>query len=216
MKKSSGNISQDPSFNSVSLRRLRASGSNNIEIYSNVEIKQPNSLTVSQLKFIQETNGNGNGNGIETRNLKSNNKTSFIIDIDEMHPNTLVIRKLENELVVDTGVLYDTQFNKPDGGAVLYVSPTFELPQEYVDASAYLLENPSKILVVHLTQSSQFILPIYKDTGEDDFKQIRISNISFFPLTLFHNGTQIVEMFHERISVVWCQKGGTYTWNYIP
>ncbi len=212
MKKSSGNISQDPSFNSVSLRRLRATGTNNIEIYSNVEIKKPNSLSVSQLKIVQDSGSNI----VETRALKSNPTTSFVIDIDEDNPNTLVIRKLENEFVVDTGVLYDTQFNKPDGGAVLYISPTFELPQNYDEAYNYLLENPSKILVVELTEPTQFSLPTLKNTGEDDFKQIRIANTSFFPLLLFHNATQVVEMFHERISIVWCQRGGIYSWIYIP
>ena len=210
MKKSSVGVSQNPSFNSVSLRRLRAAGANNIEIYSDVEIKQPNSLTVSQLKFIQENDV------INTVNVGSPSTTSFIIDIDERNPNTLVIRKLENNLVVDTGILYDTQFNKPDGGATVYLSPIFELPQENNEASTYLLENPSKVLVVNLTQPTQLTLPAYKVTGEDDFKQIRISNVSLFPLSLFYNGTHIIEMFHERISVVWCQKGGIYTWIYIP
>jgi hypothetical protein len=92
----------------------------------------------------------------------------------------------------------------------------FELPQENNEASTYLLQNPSKVLVVNLTQTTQITLPSYKVTGEDDFKQIRISNVSLFPLSLFYNGTHIIEMFYERISVVWCQKGGIYTWIYIP
>ncbi len=209
----SGNISQDPSFNTVYLKKLRANGgTNNIEVYSNFEIKRPNTLTVSQLKIIQDSESDNINKDV----LKENSSTSFVIDIDEANPNTLVIRKFENDFVVDTGVLYDTQFNKPDGGPVLYISPTFQLPLHYEEAYSYLVENPSKLLVLELTEETQFSLPTFKQTGEDDFRQIRISNTSFFPLKIFHNATQIVEMFHERISIVWCQKGGIYSWIYVP
>ena len=211
MRKSSGTISQDPTFNSVTLRRLRATGVNTIQVTSDIEVLKPNTLSVSQLRIIQNT-----PSVVETRALNFNENTSFVIDIDEQNPNTLVIRKMENETVVDTGVLYDTQFNKPDGGAVLFVSPTFSLPAEFNDFNSYLLENPSKVLLIEPTAPTSITLPTFKTTGEDDFKQIRISNLSFFPVTLMYNEEHIVEMFHERISVVWCQKGGNYTWNYVP
>ena len=211
MRKSSGQISQDPSFNSVTLRRLRASGNNTIEITSDVEVKQPNSLSVAQLRIVQ-----AKSNILESRALNLGANTSFVIDIDEQNPNTLVIRKLEDETVVDTGVLYDTTFNKPDGGAVLYISPTFALPNELDDLYAFMIENPSKIFVVEPTIATFITLPSFKTTGEDDFKQVRIANISYFPLSIYYNSQQIVEMFHERNSLVWSQRGGNYTWIYVP
>lgn len=213
MRKSSGTISQDPSFNSVTLRRLRASGTNSIQVTSDVEIQQPNSLSVAQLRIIQVSNGILENQAFKVNGSKN---TSFVIDIDEQNPNTLVIRKLENETVIDTGVLYDTQFNKPDGGAVLYISPTFTLPSALDELYTYMNENPSKIMVVEPTEPTTITLPTLKDTGEDDFKQIRIANVSYFPLTILYNSQHIVEMFHERISLVWSQRDGQYNWVYIP
>jgi hypothetical protein len=205
MNKSSTQSSLDPVFNSVTLRRLRGVGTHQIEIPSNVLIKKPNTLTLSQLRFIQDATA-----------LPNTEKISFLIDIDEKNPNTLVIRKFEDEKIVDSGVLYDTKFNKPDGGAVLYISPTFTLPNEINDLYTYILENPSKLFVVDATESTSITLPTFKTTGEDDLKQIRISNVSLFPITIVHKAGIVVEMFHERISLSWSQRGGEYSWNYIP
>lgn len=205
MNKSSNQTSLDPVFNSVTLRRLRGVGANSIEIPSNVIIRPPNSLSVTQLRFIQDSTA-----------LPNKEKISYVIDIDEKNPNTLVIRKLEDATVTDTGVLYDTKFNKPDGGPVLYTSPKFMIPNEINEFYTYMLENPSKLFVVEATQPTSINLPTFKTTGEDDSKQIRISNTSFFPITLLHKSGIVVEMFHERISLVWSQRGGEYLWNYIP
>jgi len=199
MKKTSGQISQDPSFNTLAIRRLRSSGTNGIEILSDVRLRKPNALSVSQLKILHETD----------------DKASFIIDIDEENPNTLVIRKVENETIVDSGVLYDTNFNKPEGGSVLYISPVFILPAEIEVAIEYISQNPSKLLVVECTEPTIIKVPSLKTTGEDDCKQIRISNISLFPLVIQHLNTTVIEMFQERVSIVWCQRGGVYNWVYI-
>ena len=91
MRKSSGTISQDQTFNSVTLRRLRATGTNTIDITSDIHIKEPASLSVAQLRIIQHA-----PKLIETRSLNGNSaNTSFVIDIDEQNPNTLVIRKMD-------------------------------------------------------------------------------------------------------------------------
>ncbi len=200
MKKTSGNISQDPSFNTISVRRIRSAGTNGIEILSDVQLRKPSALSVSQLKILHET---------------EDINTSFVLDIDEGNPNTLVIRKLENETVIDTGILYDTQFNKPEGGSVLYISPIFSLPAEVQEAKDYILANPSKLLVVECTEPTTISVPSLKTTGEDDCKQIRISNISLFPLVIQHLNTTVIEMFQERVSIVWCQRGGIYSWMYV-
>jgi len=205
MNKSSNQPSMDPIFNSVTLRRLRGIGANQIEIPSNVIIKPPNTLSVAHLRFIQDANA-----------LPNTKDISYVIDIDEKNPNTLVIRKIQSEIIIDSGVLYDTQFNKPDGGPVLYTSPKFIIPDEINDLYTYMHENPSRLFVVEATEATSINLPTFKTTGEDDAKQIRISNTSLFPITLLHISEVIVEMFNERISLVWSQRGGQYTWNYIP
>lgn len=192
-------FTQDPEFNTVTLRKLRATGQNTINIISDTEILKPNILTVAQLRFTNE----------------DDKSKGFILDIDENNPKTLIIKQFVNNEIIDTGILYDTEFNKPEG--VLYISPTFSLPEENELAKEYITNKPDHILMISSDVDERLfeLMPLNTD-GSSDYKHVRISNNGNHTIRIVYNNTILIEMLQERVSLVWCKKGFEYTWVYVP
>jgi hypothetical protein len=189
---------QDPEFNLLNVKRIRSSGNYPITIISDTEIIKPAILSLTQLQFIQE----------------NNKLNGFLLDIDENNPNTLVIKKIINDTIVDTGILYDTEFNKPDNK--LFISPIFTLPADESKAFSFLQQNTDYILLLNPTENTSLSLFTLTDNSFNDYKQIRISNLGDFTISIKYNNNIIIEMSTERISLVWCKSGDNYTWVYVP
>ena len=198
MKRSTG-ISLDPNFNLITVRRIRGQGQNPIIIQSDTEFIPPAVVSVTQLKILQS----------------NNTSQGFLLDIDEIKPTALVIKRIGKTGILNQGTLYDTEFNKPDN--VLYASRSFLIPNEQSAALTFYNSNTNFILSLQpIREGCSFSLPTLLITGEDDNRQIRISNISLYTLNLTFKGNIILELFQERVSLIWCKRDNDYTWVYIP
>jgi hypothetical protein len=190
---------QDPDFNTITVKKIKASGQNSITVLSDIDILKPSQLSVTQLRISQE----------------DDKQKGFILDIDENRPTTLIIKRVLNDIVLDQGILYDTEFNKPDG--ILYISPVFTLPEQESNALDFMMNNMSFIICLDTQQeNTSFTLSPLTIYGADDYKQIRISNLSLYPINIVFEGNTLIQMYHERVSLVWCKRDTVYSWVYVP
>lgn len=201
MRKTSVNT-QDPNFNSISVRRIKAANSiTGIQVIDDISVISPSILSVTQLKFIQE-------------NL---NTTSFILDIDEENPKTLVIKQVAADgSLLNRGILYDTEFNKPSED-FLFISPLFDITDNSNEAEEYMLNNLKNI--IRLTSNKEgckINLPTLSIFGMDDFRQLRFSSVSEYPIQIMYEGVPFLQIYKERVSLLWCKITQRYTWHYIP
>jgi uncharacterized UBP type Zn finger protein len=111
--------------------------------------------------------------------------------------------------------VYDTEFNKPEP-AILGVSPTFILPEQQREAGVYLRNNPSDLLCITSNQNEVFEFPSLPTSIKEENRQIRISSNSEYSIQIMYSGGIIVELFQERVSFIWKEVDGRYTWVYIP
>jgi collagen type VII alpha len=146
---------------------------------------------------------------------ESNRANGFMLDVDETNPNLILVKKYAGNTIVDSGILYDLEFNRPEG-IYLYISPNFVLPTQEAQATYFLQQNPSFILCVESQNDSSLTLPSLQTNGDDNYRQIRVSNSGSYALDLIFNSTIIVQMYTERTTLVWCDRGSGYEWVYIP
>ena len=190
---------QDPDFNTITVKKIRGSGQNSITVLSDIDILKPSQLSVTQLRISQE----------------DDKQKGFILDIDENRPTTLIIKRVINDTILDQGVLYDTEFNKPDG--VLYISPVYTLPEKESDALDFIMNNMTHILCFDTQEeNTSFTLNGLSTNGADDYKQLRISNLSLYPINIVFEGNTLIQMYQERVSLVWCKRDTVYSWVYVP
>jgi hypothetical protein len=190
---------QDPDFNTVTIKKIRGSGQNSITVLSDIDILKPSQLSVTQLRIAQE----------------DNKAKGFILDIDENRPTTLIIKRVINDTVLDQGVLYDTEFNKPEG--LLYISPLYTLPEQENNALDFMMNNMTHIICLYTQEeNTSFTLQGLTTGGADDYKQIRISNLSLYPINIMFEGNTLIQMYQERVSLVWCKRDTVYSWVYVP
>jgi hypothetical protein len=203
MKKSSPNGSAygDAYFKRIFVKNVYAWQQSTINIWSNTELKGNAMLTAPKVRIANE-------------NVSS---TGFLLDIDESNPNVLTLNQYNGANTISTGILYDTTFNKPEEQhAFLYASPIFTLPDQQTEAGVYLRNNPTHMLTLTSDTNITFEFPSLPTSIKEDYRQVRITNYGNYAITVSYSGEDIVELFQERVSFIWKNMNGRYTWVYCP
>lgn len=191
-------LTQDPQFNTITVKSIRGIGQQPVTINSDIEMSKLTQLSLCKLNIL----------------LEDTSDTGFTIDIDENKPTSLVIKRMINSEIKESGILYDTQFNRPD--SELLISPLFTLPEEQTDAIQYYLKNSNFILQICSNQETNFTLPPLLTNGSFDNTQIRISNTNNNLINIIFEENIIIQMTQERISLVWKKENDKYKWIYVP
>lgn len=201
MKKSTTKTTMfsDAYFQRLYVQNIIAWQQSTINVWNNIELMNKATLTAPKVCIGNE-------------NDRSKN---FCLDIDEANPNVITVNQMSTNTIISTGVLYDTTFNKPEP-ALLKISPTFTLPEQQTEAGLYLRFNPLDMLVLTATERVVFEFPSLPTSVKEEYRQVRILNTSNNPIVIHYGGTDVVELFQERVSLVWTQQDGRYTWVYIP
>jgi hypothetical protein len=71
-------------------------------------------------------------------------------------------------------------------------------------------------LCVDSQSDSSLTLPALQTTGDDDYRQVRVSNSGSYAVDLIYNSTIVVQMMTERTTLIWCDRGSGYEWVYVP
>jgi hypothetical protein len=201
MKKSTQvqNTFSDSYFKRIYVQNILAWQQSTIQVWNNLEVMKSSYVQASKVRISNE-------------NVSS---IGFMLDVDETNPNALTIQKYNNGTLLEKGIVYDTEFNKPEP-AILGVSPTFILPEQQREAGVYLRNNPSDLLCITSNQNEVFEFPSLPTSIKEENRQIRISSNSEYSIQIMYSGGIIVELFQERVSFIWKEVDGRYTWVYIP
>jgi hypothetical protein len=199
MKKSSkvSNIYSDSYFKRIYVQNILSWQQSTINVWNEMNIHKP--VQVPKVKIVNE----------------ANSALGFVLDIDESNSNGLTIQKYDSSGLLEKGVVYDTEFNKPEP-AVLGMSPSFMLPEQQTEAGLYLRNNPNDVLCLMARENTIFEFPSLPTWVKEPNRQVRILNMGNFLVQIKYSGEVLVELFQERVSFIWRQENGRYTWVYIP
>ncbi len=193
------NVFSDTYFKRIYIKNMLAWEQSTIRVWNNLELMKDASLQASKVMVRNE-------------NISS---MGFVLDVDENKPNVLTIQQYNGTGLLEKGVVYDTQFNPPEP-ALMPVSPLFTLPDQQTEAGLYLRNNPNTLLLLSANDEVEFEFPCSPTPVKEEYRQVRVSNTSNTRISITYNGSTLVELFQERVSLVWTQQDGRYTWVYIP
>jgi hypothetical protein len=201
MKKSSQvqSMFSDSYFKRIHVQNILAWQQSTINVWNHMELQKNASLTAPKVRIRNETN----------------TQSGFVLDVDENKPNVLTLQQYDNTGLLEKGIVYDTHFNQPEP-ALMAVSPLFAIPEQQTEAGLYLRHNPNHLLLLSSMDDVTFEFPCIPTPVKEEYRQVRVSNTTGYCIRISYDGRILVELFQERVSLVWTQKDGRYTWVYIP
>jgi hypothetical protein len=199
MKKSSktSNLFSDAYFQRLYVKNILSWQQSTINVYGELKVNNP--VLAPKVKIVNE----------------ANSALGFVLDIDETNSNGLTIQKYDSSGLLEKGIVYDTEFNKPEP-AILGISPRYMIPEQQTEAGLYLRNNPTDLLCLMATENTIFEFPSLPTRVKEPNRQVRLLNLGNFSLQIKYSGDVLVEIFQERVSFIWKEVDGRYTWVYIP
>ena len=164
--------------------------------------------TTSGVQVVSDINMNG-------QSVTNANKLAFTTYelVEDYTAKTLAVHILGTRF---KGALYDGTLNKPYE-LILPLTQTYTLPADTITMKNDIVTNPYKVFVIQPTENTTVELPALTPTNVYQNTHVRFSNDTTWLVSFTYNGTPIIQIGYERVSLVWRTTNGTdYEWIYVP
>lgn len=166
------------------------------------------SVSTSGLQLLSDINFNGQS----VSNLDKVAFTNYEL-VEDYISKTLAVHIIGTRF---KGALYDATLNKPYE-QILPLTQKYTLPADIIKMTNDMITNPFKVFIIYPTENTTIALPELTPTNIFQNAHVRFSNETNFLVSILYNGTHIIQMGYEHISLVWRTLNGIdYGWVYVP